>query len=132
MSNGFYNDTYSHQLGDDCLFRLAQAAQSVVRRPADLLARYGGEEFAVILPNTNLEGAIVVAESIHQVIHDLNIPHEASQVSSRVTISLGIATFIPRPEISSPILIQQADQALYRAKNRGRNQSFTFCPSNMS
>ena len=124
-----YNDTYGHQLGDDCLFRLAQAAQSVVRRPADLLARYGGEEFVVILPNTNSEGAILVAESIHQVIHELNIPHEASQVSSRVTISLGIATLIPRPEVLSPMLIHQADQALYRAKNTGRNQSCTFCPS---
>lgn len=124
-----YNDTYGHQLGDDCLFRLAQAAQSVVRRPADLLARYGGEEFVVILPNTNLEGAILVSESIHQVIHELNIPHEASQVSSRVTISLGISTLIPRPEVLSPMLIHQADQALYHAKNTGRNQSCPFCPS---
>lgn len=121
-----YNDTYGHQLGDDCLFRIAQAAQSVVRRPADLLARYGGEEFVITLPNTNLEGAIAVAESIHQVIYELNIPHKASQVSSRVTISLGIATLIPMPEVLSQMLIRQADQALYHAKNKGRNQSYTF------
>ncbi|MFM2063823.1 MAG: hypothetical protein RLZZ507_3494 [Cyanobacteriota bacterium] len=121
-----YNDYYGHQLGDDCLIKIAQAVQQVVCRPADLVARYGGEEFVVILANTNVEGAIAVAHKIHAAIQTLAIPHQASEVSNTVTISLGISTIIPASELSAAELIEQADQALYRAKQRGRNQSITF------
>ncbi|AFZ27029.1 PAS domain S-box/diguanylate cyclase (GGDEF) domain-containing protein [Cylindrospermum stagnale PCC 7417] len=121
-----YNDFYGHQLGDDCLTKLAQAAQQVVWRPADLVARYGGEEFVIILPNTDAEGAGAVAERVHAAMQALNIPHQASEVSNTVTISLGIATLIPSSEISPAILIAQADQALYCAKQQGRNQSVIF------
>jgi sigma-B regulation protein RsbU (phosphoserine phosphatase) len=118
-----YNDCYGHQMGDDCLFKLAQTVQEVVYRPADLVARYGGEEFGIILPNTDLEGASSVAKRIHAAIQALNIPHKTSDVSDVVTISMGIANLIPISELSSADLIAVADRALYRAKEQGRNQS---------
>jgi len=118
-----YNDCYGHQMGDDCLFKLAQTVQEVVYRPADLVARYGGEEFGIILPNTDLEGAISVAQRIHAAIQALSIPHKTSDVSDVVTISMGIANLIPISELSSADLIALADRALYRAKEQGRNQS---------
>ncbi|WP_254446596.1 sensor domain-containing diguanylate cyclase [Dolichospermum sp. UHCC 0259] len=121
-----YNDSYGHQLGDQCLMKLAQAVKEVVYRPEDVVARYGGEEFVVILPNTDTEGAIAVAERIHAAIKDLAIPHQASEVSSIVTISLGISSLVPISESSPADLIAQADQALYRAKEQGRNQSVIF------
>lgn len=120
-----YNDCYGHQMGDDCLFKLAQTVQEVVYRPADLVARYGGEEFGVILPNTDLEGASSVARRIHAAIQALHIPHKTSDVSDVVTISMGIANLIPMSELSSADLIAIADRALYRAKEQGRNQSAT-------
>ncbi|MBD2386106.1 diguanylate cyclase domain-containing protein [Cylindrospermum sp. FACHB-282] len=123
-----YNDSYGHQLGDECLTKLAQAAQQVVWRPADLVARYGGEEFVIILPNTDQQGAMAVAERIHLAIKALGIPHQTSDVSDVVTISLGIAVLIPSPELSPAILIAQADQALYCAKKQGRNQSVIYPP----
>jgi phosphoserine phosphatase RsbU/P len=121
-----YNDSYGHQLGDKCLIKLAQAAQAVVCRSGDVVARYGGEEFVVILPNTDVQGAIIVAERIHAAIQDLAIPHQASEVSNIVTISLGITSLIPISTLSPASLIEQADQALYRAKQQGRNQSVIF------
>ncbi|WP_333306211.1 diguanylate cyclase domain-containing protein [Microcoleus sp. B7-D4] len=120
-----YNDCYGHQMGDDCLFKLAQTVQEVVYRPADLVARYGGEEFAIILPNTDIEGASSVAQRIHAAIQALHIPHKTSDVSDVVTISMGIANLIPIAELSSADLIAIADRALYRAKEQGRNQSAT-------
>ncbi|WP_434683671.1 diguanylate cyclase domain-containing protein [Pseudanabaena minima] len=121
-----YNDHYGHQLGDECLLRISQAVDQLVCRPADLVARYGGEEFIVILPNTNLDGAIAVAKIVHEAIADLQIPHQASDVSDVVTISMGIASDIPNLERSPYVLINQADQALYYAKQQGRNQSVIF------
>jgi len=118
-----YNDTYGHQLGDICLQKLAHVAQSVVSRPADLVARYGGEEFVMILPNTSLKGAIAISEKLHTVIRDLSIPHQGSEVSDIVTISLGLTTMVPNSETSSKSLVTQADQALYVAKQQGRNQT---------
>ncbi|WP_445306125.1 diguanylate cyclase domain-containing protein [Microcoleus vaginatus] len=118
-----YNDCYGHLMGDDCLFKLAQTVQEVVYRPADLVARYGGEEFAIILPNTDIEGASSVAQRIHAAIKALHIPHKTSDVSDVVTISMGIANLIPISELSSADLIAIADRSLYRAKQQGRNQS---------
>ena len=107
-----YNDSYGHQMGDECLIKIAQAVNAVVCRPADLVARYGGEEFTVILPNTDLDGAIAVAQKIHTAIQDLAIPHSASEVSDIVTISLGITSQIPNSEVSPADLIEQADRRL--------------------
>ncbi|HEY9881924.1 MAG TPA: diguanylate cyclase [Leptolyngbyaceae cyanobacterium] len=125
-----YNDCYGHQLGDDCLIKIAQATQQVVQRPPDLMARYGGEEFVALLPDTPLKGAIAVAENIHRAIWALTIPHQDSEVSDRITISLGIATEVPTAQRSAANLVHQADQALYRAKQQGRNQSAVFMSSN--
>lgn len=117
-----FNDRYGHQEGDECLVKIAQTAQKVVYRSSDLVARYGGEEFVVILPNTNQEGAILVAERIRCAIRDLSIPHSESAVSDRVTISLGISSLIPSAQMSPKMLVEQADKALYLAKNQGRDR----------
>lgn len=119
-----YNDTYGHQAGDDCLRQVAKAIGQAVKRPADLVARYGGEEFVVLLPNTTSGGAAKVAQAIQLAIQQLQIPHTQSDVSSHLTVSMGIATTIPSLEGSSTTLITSADQALYQAKKQGRN---TYC-----
>lgn len=116
-----YNDTHGHQLGDDCLKAVARELDHVVHRPSDMVARYGGEEFGVILPDTTEEGALQVAEKMQQTIHDLNIEHEASRVSDRITLSIGIATATPRGGQWDELL-KQADAALYEAKSAGRNR----------
>lgn len=118
----FYNDCYGHLAGDDCLFRIAQTLQKVIRRPADLVARYGGEEFAIVLPNTNLEGAIKVAQSIQEAIHDLAIPHARSTVKGIITVSMGISSLLPDLEVEPDRLIADADTALYNAKQQGRDR----------
>lgn len=117
-----YNDFYGHLAGDDCLLKIAQTLQKVIRRPADLVARYGGEEFAIILPNTTLEGGIKIAQNIQQAIHNLAIPHTQSGVKEIVTVSLGVSSLIPTLELKSDILINDADKALYDAKEQGRDR----------
>lgn len=124
-----YNDYYGHQEGDACLQRIAQAMEQSVRRPADLVARYGGEEFAVVLPNTDSEGAITVAKSIQQTIQMLQLPHARSQVSPYITLSLGISSLVPQPENSIGRLISLADEALYEAKQRGRDRIVVNSPA---
>ncbi|BAY15005.1 diguanylate cyclase with PAS/PAC and GAF sensors [Anabaenopsis circularis NIES-21] len=118
-----YNDTYGHAAGDDCLRLVAGALQQTVKRSTDLAARYGGEEFVVILPNTDSDGAILVAQEIHQAIAQLNIPHAASAVKPHITLSIGIATIIPTLDTVTLELIEAADQALYQAKAQGRDRS---------
>lgn len=117
-----YNDTYGHQAGDNCLRQVAHAIQRAVKRPADLVARYGGEEFVVVLPLTPAKGAVQVAEAIRQSVKALEIPHENSSVSWCVTISLGVASILPRLEMSPAMLIAAADAALYQAKSSGRDR----------
>lgn len=117
-----YNDNYGHLLGDQALQLVAKSLSKLVHRPADLVARYGGEEFAVVLPYTNLEGAIHVATNITQEIAQLAIPHDYSYVSKYLTLSMGISCLIPNAEQSLETLIHQADCALYQAKRKGRNQ----------
>lgn len=117
-----YNDTYGHQAGDDCLIRIAHTLGQTVRRSGDVVARYGGEEFAIILPNTSTVGATRIAEDIQGAIAALQIPHAASTVSPYITLSLGITSLVPAPDISAETLIQCADQALYQAKRTGRDR----------
>ena len=121
-----FNDCYGHQAGDDCLRRVAAALSSAGRRPADLAARYGGEEFAMVLPGTVLDGAVDVAQAVSRVIEGLAIPHERSAVDRKVTLSQGIVSLTPEKETSSEDLIQRADQALYLAKQQGRNRYVVF------
>jgi adenylate cyclase len=117
-----YNDTYGHQAGDACLKKVAQAVSQSIKRPSDLVARYGGEEFVVILPHTDVDGAILIAEEIRSHVQALAITHEASQVSQQVTLSLGIASTIPTSDITPELLLKAADEALYRAKEQGRDR----------
>ncbi|MEG4283967.1 diguanylate cyclase [Microcoleus sp. A006_D1] len=117
-----YNDTYGHPGGDECLRQVAGAIGSSVDRPADLVARYGGEEFAVILPNTAIQCAVLVAEHIQIKIAALQLPHAGSQVSQYVTVSLGVASMVPTAESAASILIAAADRALYQAKGLGRDR----------
>jgi diguanylate cyclase (GGDEF)-like protein len=117
-----YNNHYGHQRGDDCLIQVAQTLAKVPQRATDLVARYGGEEFVAILPNTNAQKALIVAESMKKAIAALNIPHAQSNISKKITISLGVASLIPNPENCLEDLIFQADQVLYLAKNQGRDR----------
>ena len=121
-----FNDCYGHQAGDDCLRRVAAALSSAGRRPADLAARYGGEEFAMVLPGTVIEGAVDVAQAVSRVIEGLAIPHARSAVSPKVTLSQGIVALTPEKETSSEDMIKRADQALYLAKQQGRNRYVVF------
>lgn len=111
-----YNDTYGHQVGDECIKQIADIIRQVVKRPADLIARYGGEEFAVILPNTPAKGAVQVAETIRSQVKGHSISHAGSQVSKLVTLSLGVASVVPGPESSTDQLITEAEEALYHGK----------------
>ena len=116
-----YNDKYGHQAGDDCLKQIAKTIDKVINRPGDLVARYGGEEFAIILPNTDAEGAMNVAEKIRLEIQNLKIINCKSPINQFVTISMGVSSMIPQPDKSSQELISIANQALSDAKNQQRN-----------
>jgi diguanylate cyclase (GGDEF)-like protein len=118
-----YNDVYGHQAGDECLIKVARALSETIERPRDLVARYGGEEFAVLLPETDSEGAYKVAEAIRDKVSSLCIPHEKSVNGCKsLSISVGVATVIPDHEISVAEPISRADEALYFAKKDGRNK----------
>jgi len=116
-----YNDTYGHIAGDECLKRVATTMANQMQRASDVVARYGGEEFAVILPNSALDGANVVAERIRSAIEELKLTFAGSEFGN-VTVSIGAASITPTPLIDSWQLISTADAALYDAKNAGRNQ----------
>src|SRR6476469_7908583 len=118
-----YNDPYGPWEGDRCLMHVAQALSQAVKLPADLVARYGGEEFAVILPNTEHEGAVQVAETIRLSVKNLGIPHVNSFIDNYLTLSLGVSSTIPTPETSSESLLVAADRALYGAKTAGRDRT---------
>lgn len=111
-----FNDAYGHLEGDDCLVRIAQALQQSVNRPSDLVARYGGEEFVIVLPHTEAEGALAIADRIQQTIHQLAIPHARSGVAPIVTASMGIAVVRVTDHLDPEAAIARADAALYRAK----------------
>lgn len=118
-----FNDHYGHQKGDLCLIEVANALMQETRRPFDLVARYGGEEFVAVLPDTDADGAIHIANKMRSCVEQLGIEHAKSENSGMVTISLGIATYFPIQQgLNFSDLINQADKALYQAKKSGRNR----------
>lgn len=117
-----YNDHYGHLQGDDCLRRISEAIRTAVKRDIDIAARYGGEEFIIMLPETGLEGAEKVAAELQQAIRELHIEHLGSNIKPFVTLSIGIACQIAQFPDSPEQLLNAADQALYRAKEGGRNR----------
>ncbi len=117
-----FNDTYGHGGGDGCLKQIAAAAAGALQRPADVVARYGGEEFVALLPDTTLDGALMVAEAIRAAVVALDIPHSASKTAAHVTLSLGAACTVPQPDGKPEDLVEAADAQLYAAKSGGRNQ----------
>jgi diguanylate cyclase (GGDEF)-like protein len=121
-----YNDHYGHLRGDECLIAVAQILNGCIQRTSDLIARYGGEEFVALLPDSDLEGALTVAEDCLEALAEAGIPHAKSDVASCVTVSIGVASMLPLHEKSSTILIEQADIALYQAKQNGRNRICSF------
>lgn len=115
-----YNDHYGHLAGDECLRRVAEAIRGTMRQPSDLVARFGGEEFAVILPATEASAADLIARRIVRSFNDLPLEHKGSPTARVVTVSVGIGTVAPGAGFEQ--LVRQADVALYRAKESGRNR----------
>lgn len=122
-----FNDRYGHQAGDEALKSLADVLSANARRPLDVAARFGGEEFAVLLYDANRDYAVRIAESIMSGLREAAIPH-ADSSTGRLTASIGVATAVPVTGRSSAGLLQLADQALYAAKDAGRNQLHSFDP----
>jgi diguanylate cyclase (GGDEF)-like protein len=118
-----YNDFYGHQQGDDALIQVSQAFKQVLNRSSDCVARYGGEEFGFILPNTTADGALMVAQRIHDEVLKLGLIHEKSTVSEFITVSIGIISYVPTPNDEMESAVALADSALYQAKSDGRNRS---------
>lgn len=124
-----YNDTYGHLRGDDVLKLVAQTLYRTLQRPGDLIARWGGEEFVALLPETDLDGAIYVGEVLRAAVADLKIPHEASSTQSQIlTVSVGVASANISDPASYGTLLQCADQAVYLAKDHGRNAVVAYEP----
>ncbi|HEY4441711.1 MAG TPA: diguanylate cyclase [Candidatus Elarobacter sp.] len=117
-----YNDTYGHHEGDACLRAVAGALAGAVSRPADVVARFGGEEFVVLLPETDIDGAVVVAEQLAEAVRALRLRHEKSDAAPHVTMSFGVASCVPAHALTSDRLVETADQALYEAKSAGRDR----------
>jgi len=117
-----FNDEYGHAAGDACLSAVSKAMSEVIVRTTDLLARYGGEEFGCILPATSGEHAHVIAEKLRGAVAELNFKHEKSSAADHVTVSIGVATLMPKPNDELAQLFETADANLYRAKEQGRNR----------
>jgi diguanylate cyclase (GGDEF)-like protein len=117
-----YNDLYGHPAGDHCLRTIGKAIESGLRRPGDVASRYGGEEFAVLLPDTDVEGARAVAEAIRAAVQDAMLEHRRN-AAGVVTVSAGVCVIAPHASDTDPLkLVQEADRALYIAKSQGRNR----------
>jgi diguanylate cyclase (GGDEF)-like protein len=118
-----YNDNYGHQAGDDCLRKVAQSLRGSLPRAEDFVGRYGGEEFLIILPNTDLSGAMVVVERIRSNVEGMCLVHQFSSTADHVTISLGVASTRPARSLADPeVLLGTADRLLFRSKEGGRNR----------
>ncbi len=116
-----YNDEFGHLKGDECLTYIAKYLKNNLNRSGDFIARYGGEEFCIIMPDTNLDGAVTFAEKIHSGVRDLKISNPGSKISKYLTISIGVASAVPVRNEGYMDLIYTSDKALYNAKNDGRN-----------
>jgi len=116
-----YNDCYGHAQGDECLVSVAKILNGVPSRATDLLARYGGEEFVLMLPNTDREAALEIAERCRAAVNEQQVPHAASSVSDAVTISCGVSTIVPSSGNYPSQIFNAADKMLYQAKQNGRN-----------
>jgi len=119
-----FNDHYGHPAGDSCLRTIASLLRRICRRPRDLVARYGGEEMVLVLPETDLSGAVRVAAEILQSVRDLALPHAMSLAGPVVSLSAGVSAFDPVAPLTGAQLLQQADDALYAAKRNGRNRLY--------
>lgn len=118
-----FNDEKGHQAGDECLINVADILQHSLNRPGDMVARYGGEEFITLLPNTDTEGAMEIAKKMQADLQAAHIPHPSpDSLGGQVTISLGIATTVPDKNGQPDLLLLAADDALYQAKENGRNR----------
>ena len=117
-----YNDSYGHVAGDNCLIKIAATLKVFFNRASDFAARYGGEEFVVILPGIDAGNASKLANKLILEIQNQQIPHDSSSISNVITISIGMITKQPGELTNSTSLIEEADQALYQAKNKGRNR----------
>jgi diguanylate cyclase (GGDEF)-like protein len=123
-----FNERYGHLGGDRCLRQVSDAMVRSLRRPSDVLGRYGGEEFIAVLANTDAQGAGIVAERMRAMVEDLGIPHEASECSDVVTMSVGFATCRPTLAGDVEVLVSAADRALLAAKAAGRNRATGDAP----
>ena len=117
-----YNDTYGHQEGDICLKRVANSLVSSLKRQCDVVARYGGEEFIAVLPDTDSDGALQVAEIMRSSVDELKITHSSSLTLENVTVSLGVSTVVPTTLSLPEFLVKAVDKALYESKKNGRNR----------
>jgi diguanylate cyclase (GGDEF)-like protein len=117
-----YNDSYGHSQGDVCLRSVAGALSSSVTRADDFVARYGGEEFAVVMPNTDEAGALLLADKMLNAVRACNIPHEMNEAADCVTISIGVTSGVVANSLSGLDFIKRADDALYLSKQSGRNK----------
>ncbi|PTQ91113.1 diguanylate cyclase domain-containing protein [Agitococcus lubricus] len=120
-----YNDQYGHLAGDDCLKAIVNTLTQLLRRPADVVFRYGGEEFVCLLPDTDANGAAMMAEQVLNRCRKLAVEHKLSPYGI-VTLSIGLTTLMPQPEQHVSDLVEIADQALYRAKEEGRNRLYVL------
>ena len=117
-----YNDNYGHGMGDDALIKVALALKSILKRPSDMIARYGGEEFVIILKDIDKNGVNKVASSLIKAVENLKIPHEYSKIQKHITVSIGASLKDAQEDTSKEDMLKNADNALYRAKNEGRNR----------
>ncbi|MEO0455117.1 MAG: CHASE2 domain-containing protein [Cyanobacteria bacterium P01_A01_bin.114] len=123
-----YNDTYGHPKGDECLTLVAKIMKSAVKWPDSLVARYGGEEFVVLLPSAESNDALKIAETIREKVKAQKIIHEGSKVSTFVTLSLGVTSFVPKMNLPTSALVEIADLGLYTAKQSGRDRAMLHLP----
>jgi diguanylate cyclase (GGDEF)-like protein len=117
-----YNDNYGHPAGDECLRKVATALSRCCRRATDLVARYGGEEFAIVMPDTDMEGAVALMEKVRSALAGMAIEHLHSQAGKTVSLSIGVTIFNHEAEETPEDMIRRADEALYEAKHAGRDR----------
>lgn len=119
------NDLHGHPYGDECLVKLARVMEAQARRPDDLVARLGGEEFIILLPESSADAAVLAARRLHESIRNLALANQASPYDRLLTVSIGIAICIPSAAVKPATLFESADQALYTAKDQGRNRTYS-------